>query len=362
MNEETSYSANETIARLNETLNRYTASTLTNVTIPEFGGLPNEDVSVFLKRFKVATLTFSEELRCLALNKALVGSAHTWAKANIKNLLLTGAWKEIKKKIIERFSPPDRELRYQEKLNKLKYESVRGTLISYAEEYVDTYKKAYGKVNDQDVIRSLSLNLPTNIIRHLNTLSDDWQQFSTLPALYTLLRRIEYKIIPYEPKEIEEKIGTEAIAKLLKELKQSIETHRDKSETKEAGAIGTTEAIAAFGKPSNNLQFRNEDNGISYNKYGPYRRDFSDRYRYNRRYGGSNSWQPHDKQQWRNNSRNQQNYAFTEHGSQPNRLLPNPEQMDLKSAYMAKHGVPPAPCPICKDNHFRRHCPYQNLN
>lgn len=357
MNAENSNLGNETITKLSETLDRYTASTLSSVVIPEFAGLPTEDVFAFLKRFKIATLTFSEELKCLALNKAFVGSAHTWSKANIKNLILSSDWGQIKKKIIKRFAPPDREPRYQEKLNKMRYESVRGTLISYIEEYVDTYKKAYGKVYDQDVIKSLSLNLPPNIIKHLNTLSDDWQQLSTLNPLYALIRRIEYKILPYEPKEIEEKI-----AKLLKELKQSFEVQKEKTENNIVEKLEKTEAVAALGRLNNYNQQSKEADNFGNNNYSPYQRDSNHRYRPNRQYGGSRGWQQRNHQYWQNDTRNQRVYMPDRNRGQYQRLLPHTGQTDIKSAYIAKYGKPPSPCLICDGEHFRRHCPYNDLN
>lgn len=366
----------ETLTRLSDTLNQYTASALSNVSIPEFRGLPNEDVFAFLKRFKMATLSFSEELRCLALNKALLGAAHTWAKSNIKNLIATGAWKEAKKKIIDRFAPPDRELRYQERLTKLRYDPAKGTLTSYTEEYADVYKKAHGSVTDQDIIKSLSLNLPPNIIRHLNVLSDDWNSFSDLTDLYSLLRRLECKILPYEPKDTaEEKVDVGVLTRLIKEMKDSFEAQRIKAEAKNDEQKPKTEVVAALAKPNNYQYPPKEPNELGNNSgYQPYPRDNRGAYRINRRYENNRGWQPRFRQSWRNDNQANQNFGYQQPQnrgfgqSQPQnrehqgKLLDPKGKPDLEAAYWAKHGRPPRPCPICASEHFVRHCPYQDLN
>lgn len=191
----------DAVANLNQTITQYQALKAMTIPVPEFKGLPHEDVFEFLKRFKIATLSLNQKFKCLALNKALVGPAHLWAKSGIKNFISNEDWKSAKKAIIDRFGPPNQELRYQERLTKMRYDPKVTTLMSYIEDYANCCKKAFDQVRDQDVIRSLSLNLPKDIIRHLNMLSDHWESLESINAFYALVRRLETKILPYEAKD-----------------------------------------------------------------------------------------------------------------------------------------------------------------
>lgn len=245
-----SFSA-DALDRLNQTLSQYQISRIASISVPEFRGQPNEDVRDFLKRFKMATLSFDDRTRCVALNKALLGSAHTWAKENLKDAISKNDWKAAKKEIINRFALPDQELRHQQKLSRLKFDAKESTLMSYVEEYADTYRKAYREAKDADVIRSLRLNLPDEILLNLNILSDDWSTLESLGTLYPLIRRVESKIMPYESKE---KAGTEradiaSIANMLKELQSAIA----KKEAEPAEAK-PQESIAALRTRSQNLK------------------------------------------------------------------------------------------------------------
>ena len=93
--------------KLTSSLNQYAASSLASVILPEFKGAPNEDVHDFLCKFKKATATFNDELKCLALQKALSGAAQVWAKHNLKVEFNVGDWKTAKSALIERFGPPN---------------------------------------------------------------------------------------------------------------------------------------------------------------------------------------------------------------------------------------------------------------
>lgn len=347
-----------TLNKLSETLNQYTASTLSSISIPEFKGLPNEDVFDFLQRFKLATLTFSDELRCLALNRALNGSARIWAKANIKESINSGDWKATKKAIVERFAAPNQELRHQEKLIKMRFDPSAGTLISYIEEYADCFRKARLLSSDKDIISSLNFNLPAHIIRHLNVLSDDWTNFDTLSDLYKLIKRLEGKILPYEqkPDAEEEKVNMATLSKLLKEMQESFQEQCAKKIDQETKAI-KEEAVAAIGR-YNNYDRRQQDSRSQepsqqhdqgfYQSRGNYRgRNFDPNYRN------------------RNGPRNYANAPYpmiTQTGNSTIAPSYSKSKENLKAAYLAKHGKPPAPCTYCGEEHFHRHCPYRDLN
>lgn len=342
--------AEATILRLSDSISQYAASAINTVAIPSFQGLPNEDVHEFLRKFKLATITFAPELRCMALNRAFSGAAHVWAKT-IKNMISNGDWKGVKQAMINRFAAPNREMRYREKLAQMKYESSKETLTSYIEGFVNCYRKAYKEPSDNDIIMALKVNLPHPIIRSLNMLSDNWTDANSLESLYSLIRRLEYKILPYEQEDEAggKKLDIQSLSKLLSELKESMQIVKAAKQEEKA----PTEAIAViqdqkFTGPQyrerrpqqgQSPQFRR--NNWNSNRYGPDRR-----YKYRRE-------------------------AFRETNDQyhaPARMLPALEEnkaannREILSSYEKMYGKLPGPCQICRGDHFNRHCPYKDLN
>lgn len=326
--------AEATIQKLSDSINQYTASAINSVAIPEFKGAPEEDIYEFIRRFKLATITFSNELKCLALSRAFRGAASVWAKANIKDKIQNGDWKTIKTAMVERFASPNRELRYREKLSKMSFNSQLETLTSYIEGYAECYRKAHPNTTDHDVIMALTVNLPKNILRNLNVLSENWSEATDISTLLKLVKRLEVKILPYDDEEGPTgKVDMASLTKILSELKESIKTAGKKdSENEDKGEI-----VAAL--QHNRPQVNNGPPQRTWNReparYNPYayRREGE------RKQVGSN----------------QQRYQ----NPVPNQLPNN----DWKGNYFQKFGNPPGPCRYCGDNkHFNRHCPYMALN
>lgn len=343
--------ANDTMEKLNDTLYQYATSALANVSLPEYKGLPQEDVLEFIKRFKSATLPFNDDMKCLSLNKSLVGAAHVWAKENIKQFLKEGNWKAAKKAIIDRFSAPNQEIRHQEKLLKMKFNRADGTLTSYVEIYADLYRKAHKDAVDQDIIRSLSLNLPNDIIKHLNILSENWTTFGSIKELYSLIRRLEFKILPYEPdsENQEEKVSFTALSKMLKDIQESMKKQSDKLKE------DSEEVVAA-------IQTRNYSNKQVYTqqpqRYQPY---YYDRgrggYRNNYCNNYRNDREKYDRNEPQLTSENNPRMLPITQPDQP--MISNVSK--VKENYYAKHGKPPSPCEFCGEDHFNKHCPYVDL-
>lgn len=65
------------------------------IEVPEFKGVPNEDIDEFLCEFKRVTSSFSAEQKCNALKRALRGDAERFAKTYMKehqNRRLSNSW------------------------------------------------------------------------------------------------------------------------------------------------------------------------------------------------------------------------------------------------------------------------------
>lgn len=327
------------LMKLTDAFDQYTAATVCSTSFPQFSGAPGEDVHEFLRKFKLATLTFkNDQLKCLALQKALVGSARIWAKSNIKQQVQAGLWAAAKRALVDRFSEPDREVRYRERLNKMHFNGTTETLTSYVENYSDCFRKAHPGALDADLMKCLSINLPPNIIRHLNTLSDEWNSNGDWPTFYLLIKRIENKILPFEPKldTSEDKNGIEALTKLVSELKESLRARPDPPEAPTASET-CNEAVAAFNfGPRNQNTFRGQNDQRFKKTYGPHRHQ--------------------------NNSRGRQApYEPRRQESQTDSGKPHMSEKELQAAYFKKFGDPPSPCHYCGGNHYNRHCMFREL-
>lgn len=341
-------SLNETISKLGDSLNQYSATALVNLTLPEFTGHPSQDVKDFIRKFKIATIALNDDLRCIALNRALTGSAHTWAKIGIKSEIAASDWSGAKKKLIERFAPPNQGLRYLEKLSKLRYNPSDFTLSSYIELYSDLYRKSYKDCTENSIIRGLSLNLSSDILKHFYTLSNDWIDFKSIKELMTLAKRVEHGILPYEQKAKAEESGTiSELTKAIKNLQDAVIAQKSEAKSNQPESSQMIAAITGgqHSKPPN----------IHGNK-APYL-DQGRNPRYANQYSQkrSNVYQ----NTYRDNQRNpRKDAAPTDAAKQPQ----EDKYSEKRRKYEAVHGPIPGPCWTCGGKHFNRHCPYSALN
>lgn len=380
---------NSTLDKLSASIDQQAISSINNLIVPEFRGLPDEDVCEFLSRFKMATIALPENHRCLALNKALKGAAMTWAKSNIKSLMASANWKSIKRQLIERFDHPDRTMRYRERLSKLKYDPDSTTLTSYVEAFTTLYRKAHRSNNseeslvDSDAIRALKLNLPDRVVRGLNYLDDKWMDYTNIADLIKSIRRYETKILPYEDKEesTSSPITKDELLSVFKELKSlkdqvktDLEKHREHISTG-AKALATITAQAIQSNSHGNQSVSKEQSQANqahhnYRRYNNYSK--SNNYQNNRRPNVPYRQNYHNNKRPRveqtNNSKQVSDQtkssevalpAITQSESAVNKTssTDNHDQNQLVSQYEAKYGKPPNPCHICQGNHFNRHCP-----
>lgn len=356
-----------TLSKLADSINQYAASAITSLVVPEFRGSPEEDVKEFIGKFKTATITLSDEMKCLALSKALSGSAKIWAKENIKSNLLSGNWKAAKKLLKERFAALDSDLKNLEKLGKLKHDPGKETLISYLEKYSAYYKSAHKEAKDTDIIRSLKLNLPRNVIRGLNMVNDEWANLKEMKDLYVLARRVEDKILAYEdPEQSVSSTKAEDITKMLKEMKEIL---KHKQEAKEEPQQ-PSETVAAMSFPNN---------------YQKYQRPYNNNQNFNR----PRHYDQRSRQGYNNGARNHQsfqrpiyrkvyNQRRTDYPSKKLAIDNAPQngaiedkprgtlndraaEASVIELYYKRYGKPPSPCQLCKGEHFNRHCPYRDL-
>lgn len=166
--------------------------------LPEFGGGPNEDVVEFLKKFGRVTTALSQEQKCVALKKALVGDASVFLKNYLKQHLLHGEWKTVKNLLRNRFSRIEPSLLYRTELNKMSFDPTKNTLLGYVDHYANLYRKIHSEAKDDELIQDISLNLGKNIVLKLNQLSTDWKTFPNFEIFRNLITRLEKDILALE--------------------------------------------------------------------------------------------------------------------------------------------------------------------
>lgn len=366
---------NETLQGIREMLkvtsitnSQNSAVSINFIKVPEFRGKPDEDVYDFLKSYNIATSMLTDQQKCLSLKRALLGPAAIWAK-NIEQFCSDGHWTQAEKAIKERFGPADSNLRLREKLSRMKYDPSTSTLQSYIEIYEDRFKKAFGDHEQKEIIQALRINLPHSIIKGLNTLDDSWSNYQEMSQLYTLIKRYQANIQPYEKNEDQSSkhIDKEGLSNMLNEFKKNIISEITKTQDQQNHSL----AIMSHQAPNKEInadKFRYDHNNLRGSKrkylegYKGHKRNYNtpinhcnDRnyVRFNEKH---NETIPVTDNQKLNNNTSRQAISGPE---QPNANVQyRPNRTDPTQEYFAKHGIPPGPCYHCQGNHFNRHCPF----
>jgi len=293
--------------------------------LPEFGGAPNEDIEKFLKEFATATTALTSEQKCLALRKALTGDAALFLKKYLKPKLLLGEWKEAKAELRKRFSRIEPSLLYRTQLNKMSFNQVETTLLSYVDKYADLYRKIHTKAEDRELIQDLSLNLGKNIIVKLNQLSSDWKAFDSFENFRRLIQRLERDIMSLENDTLAQ-TTEELAARVNKMVRSALE-----SPIKEIQDI--------LANLSQHAKQASETKQVAAVKHAGY-----PAYRYDRDKRKNRDWEP-DQNRPRPRVEQETEPTLTQRAS------------ELRKAYAEKYGEVTGPCYICGGQHFRRHCP-----
>lgn len=350
---------------MKEMLQRTTVGTLASVALPEFSASPGEDVNSFVHKFELATLLFSNELRCLALYKALSGPAYTWAKNSVADLITTGQWDKVKRALISRYLPPNNELRLREALSKMKFNPDKETISTFVEQYSDKYRQVHQNAADKDIIRSISLNLPDNILRCLHLLSANWLELDKIELFNDLIRRIEHNILPLENQEADRNPAIKAtdLVKLFIDLKSSIKTQIDDAlAVKENSKEEKTAAAAVIVGPNATTrphpqQFRKNFGNYRANNEPIYSRNYA-------AVRNSNGYQIPNHNQALQTPSNVSMLPRSQNNDSPHkRFRTNPVNPNSPlSRYFQKFGHVPSPCMHCGGMHLHKHCPLMNEN
>lgn len=332
--------SDSTLLKLAESMQQQSASLLTTVNPPEFRGSINEDFEEWLREFKQSTLTFNDNLRCLALQKALFGAARNWLKTDTeaKKAIATGQWKTIKNLLKNRWLKPNRDELNHERLSQLRFDSKKDALTSFVELYYNCFKKAHKNASDNDIIMGLKMKLPNNMIRYLNLLNDNWSETQDIAEIYKLTRKVEANILPYEDKDSSlDKPDINTLVATIKELKDTMTKNAKETEAVIA-------AIRQEKRPSGRGPYpeKNESEQFKRTSSGDYR--------------GRSGILP------AMGNRSVEEYTYKRpRYDDARRGYANGEYNQIQQAYWQKHGRPPGPCQVCREGyHFNKHCPFKN--
>lgn len=340
---------NQTLQRLDSTLEQQTATAVTGLKLPNFSGSNGEDIYEFLNKFKLATFALSEKHKCLAINKCLLGTANTWAKSKIKKHIIEAQWKSIKTALIERFGPADPNLRKREKLSKLKFESNSNlTLLGYVEKFTSQYRKAYQVHKDADAIIALRLNLPFNVIKSLNLLDDNWSTYTDIEQLLKLIRRYETNILPFEETKEQPSmvLGKDGIKELLNQLRSEFNFQQQQRESQPKELLGVLHA-----------QDKSDPKRLDRYRYHPRPYHQGQRYSNKRRWSEYNPNQGHNSNQSNKYLKLTNKNMSTVKQSDANAQLEAPKS---NNNYTRNKLGPPSACYICGGDHWNRDCPKNN--
>lgn len=367
---------------------------LTNIKIPRFDSF--KDVHDFVAEFEELTITMSDEQKLIVVSKAFpIGCHRTWFESNVSPLIKENKfWVDVKRTLIDRFSIEKSEDRDFVKLHSLKFdEESDKSLLSFVDDVLYYYRKAYGPDHDIQAIRHIKANLPTRVTSSLSNYSE-YREARTIEDL-----KKAAKLYDLSKGSIQHaRISREATHELTQAIKEMItKLSSESKQTREA--VASLAAFQARDKSTNSVQepSRNASPSREYYTKGrplspglhqqqiprypePYKRSVSPGYSNNdygwpkspRRYGYNSPSGNIPRLSYQNqNTYRPQAYQNYERPSSPQMPLQSPpyqEALKQKSEvqenafnsnmYFARFGKPPTPCQQCNAWHWRNHCPF----
>lgn len=164
-----------------EGFNRTLQTAFFDKKVKTFDGVSGSDPEQFIKSIEESTPDVRDEAKCSLFKRKLSGAAETWAKLYLEDALKNAAWPAVVQAFLDRFSPTDKDHQLRKKSANMTLDGYKYGLRSYVEEYYYVYKMVHMNANDNEIIRSLNVNLPSRIILQLNKASNS-------RTIYPLLR------------------------------------------------------------------------------------------------------------------------------------------------------------------------------
>lgn len=145
---------------------------ISHIVVPKIDTYKN--IFEFISEFEMVTAMLPDNQRVKLLVKAFPAGRHmAWYEDMIKSLASNASWKNIKPKIIERYSDTEDRDRHLRRLDTIKFNpegSVK--LFDYVEEIIYSFSKAFPKEGTDTKLRYIKSKLPSKTLLTLSTIPD----------------------------------------------------------------------------------------------------------------------------------------------------------------------------------------------
>lgn len=342
-----------------------TQMSIANVKVPVFSACA--DVFEFIGEYEDATTTVNDEQRIRLLNKAFPRGCHrSWYENVIKPMAKSGKqWPEIKAKITDRFSTHGDQDRHMARLRQLKYELEGDKAL---QDFIDDMEYSYGRayksnLDVESCVRYIKASLPPRLQSSL-AVYPDYRDAKDIETLKKAAKQYDNAKANGANENSGNK-GTAEVGLIMKELMQTLkkefENNRKDNEAMRQENAATKKALIAA-MESNYLQWarRGSERGRSPNRRNSPSRVGFERGQSPRRSQSPRSYGAKPIDKTTDAPRSQGEHPRASDGNdnkEVRREAVNP------AAYFERFGMPPSPCPECKDGswHWIRHC-YRSLN
>lgn len=344
----------------------YSQMSFAHVNVPRFNSCSN--VYDFLTEYEDATITLEDEQKASLLNRAFPPGCHrSWYENELKPLIdASKPWKDIKTKIIGRFSMQEDQDRHLARLRELKFNPEGNKmLLDFVDDMIYSHKRAYPTdTSKESCVRWIKSALPQNI-QAILSVNPDYQSNTDIEKLKKAVRQYDMSKSNDVGRPLDRHLTTE-MANMVKDLvatvrselelckKDNEATRKDNEATRGAvvAAFQSNQASRTYGDSYRNRQ----RSPARYNDRrspspGPPRGPPSPRLRE----GSYNSgWRQEPKTSFNKEQ------IYIKPDSTPAKM---PENAFNSKSYFERFGAPPTPCPECNEDlwHWARHC-HKRLN
>lgn len=331
------------------------ANAIVNTPVPRY--VAGSDIYDFLAEYEMATAGFDEDTRKGLLTKAFPpGQLHLWFEKRIEPLLNSSSYKELRKKIINRFATSVDTDRHFIKFREMKFNPETGQkLYDFVEALFFTYEATYkGNYDVAHCISSLKAAIPAAIKSTLN-LMPEYCSANTIDDFLTAIQKYDQNLAGPKLHSPNDKLTMNEMATLMRQMYQDMANMR-----KEVVALSATRA-EDYNRERRNSDTERKSRRQEYRKHSPnnYRRKDSPRDR-------SQSRSPRRRTPENRSSRdvNDNRDYYKPKSLEQDQAQSKPQEGERAfddEDYFRRFKKPPTPCTNCNLWHWMRHCPI-NLN
>lgn len=323
--------------------------TLANVNVPRFNSF--NDVFDFLAEFEAVTSTNSDDQKVILLTKAFPPGRHrSWFETELLPLIDgQKPWKDVKDKIIQRFSETEDKDRHFLRLRELKYNpNGDQRLLDFVEDLLYSYKKAFPhETSIESKLRYIKAAVPSELKPSLSVIPE-YRDAKSEEDLKKGVKQYDVTRGGVSNQKANNQIGISELATVLKDMMNGI---------KSEGEATRKTIVAALNVERPN--YRREDQyqrdtrspgRQGYHSPNHSSRNFSPNYRHNRQVSPRRYYDNQNNTKTESKSVNQEK-------DKDHSLSPRPNEDAFSSEhYFSRFGKPPTPCGDCGYWHWNRHC------